>query len=62
VTDEAFEGNYYTGLNTTVTAILPKDATIDYWLINDEKAEGDEIVITGSMVKDGKVDVYCITE
>lgn len=62
VTDQTFEGNYYTAYDTTVTAILPKGQKIDYWLVNGEKVESDDLVITASMVKDNKVDVSFVTK
>jgi hypothetical protein len=61
-TDEYFEGSYYEDYNTTITATLPKEAEFDYWLVNGEKITDEELVITTDLIKDGIVEVNCITK
>lgn len=57
VTDTEFIGRYYSDYDTTITAILPKGKKIDYWLVNGEKVEGDELIVTSEMITDGEVEV-----
>jgi hypothetical protein len=61
ITDQAFEGHYYTDLDTMITAVLPEGRSVDYWLVNGEKVEGEVLVITTSMVKDLKAVVSFVT-
>lgn len=57
VTDKAFSGSYYTEYDTVITPILPEGKAVDYWLVNGEKTAGEELVITGAMVKAAKIEV-----
>ena len=61
-TEEYFEGSYYEDYDTTITAKLPQGAKFDYWLVNGEKITDKELVITSDLVKDGIVEVNCITK
>ncbi|MDF2484666.1 MAG: hypothetical protein K0R46_834 [Herbinix sp.] len=62
VTDEFFEGSYYEDYATIITASLPEGVTFDYWLVNGEKVEGEELTITPSIIKDGLVEVNCMVK
>lgn len=62
VTDEFFEGSYYEDYATTISAMLPEGTTFDYWLVNGEKIEEEELVITPSLIKDGLVEVNCMVK
>lgn len=55
----SFTGRYYKDFPTTIKAVLPEGKQLDYWLVNGEKTEGEELIITASNVKDGKVEISC---
>lgn len=59
-TDGTFTGQYYEDFPTTITAVLPEGKQLNYWLLNGEKTEGEELIVTASDVKNGKVEVSCI--
>lgn len=61
-TDKAFEGSYYTAYDTTVTGILPEDKEMDYWLVNGERIENEELIVTSSMVKNNVVEISMVTK
>ncbi len=59
-TEGSFSGRYYEDYPTTITAVIPDGKKLDYWLINGEKTEGEELTITAANIKDGKVEISCI--
>ncbi len=59
-TDQAFTGCYYEDYLTTITAALPEGKQLDYWLVNGEKKEEEELTITADDIKDGNVEVSCV--
>ena len=52
-----FEGRYYSGLDTVISAIVPAGKEFSHWIVNDEIEYGLELAINSSYVKDGKVEV-----
>jgi hypothetical protein len=62
VTSDKFEGSYYTDYNTVVTPIMKKGKKFDYWLVNGEKVEAQDLVITTVNILDGKVEVTCVAK
>lgn len=61
-TDKDFEGFYYIAYDTTVTALLPQGQEVDYWLVNGVKIDGEELIVTSSMVKNTMVEVSVVTK
>lgn len=59
-TDKGFAGSYYSDINTTLTAIVPGGRKFECWLVNGEKAEGEELEITSDMLCGKQVDVKMI--
>ena len=59
-TDESFTGRYYEDFSTTISAVLSEGKQLDYWLVNGEKTEAEELIVTAANVKGGKVEVSCI--
>jgi hypothetical protein len=57
VTENSFTGSYYPDYNTTVSALLPKDQELDYWIVNGVKTEGEELIVTQAMIEDNQVEV-----
>ena len=62
VTDSYFTGSYYSDLSTTISAILPAGKRLDYWLVNGEKKEANELLIDSSMIKKNSVTVSFVTK
>jgi hypothetical protein len=62
LTDEYFEGSYYTDYNSFITAEMGKGKQFDYWLVNGDKVEGEELLITPSSIVNGMVEVSCISK
>lgn len=62
VTEGYFTGNYYTDYNTAVSAVLPSGKELDYWLVNGEQVESDELVITPAVLADNKADIICVVK
>jgi hypothetical protein len=62
LTDQSFTGSYYANYNTKITAKLPKGKKLDYWLVNGEKVEGKELIITSAEIKNGSVEVACVSK
>lgn len=59
-TEQNFTGRYYENYPTTITAVIPEGKQLDYWLMNGEKIEGEELTVTASNSKEGKVEVSCV--
>lgn len=57
VTDEHFEGSYYSDYNTELTAIIPKGKKFDYWLCNGKKIHDKKLLITPKLLEDGAASV-----
>lgn len=57
LSQDTYEGNFYSDYNTVVSAILPAGAELDYWLVNGEKVYEKELIITPERIKDGKSEV-----
>jgi hypothetical protein len=62
VTSNKFEGSYYTDYNTVVTPIMKKGRKFDYWLVNGEEVEAQDLVITSANILEGKVEVTCVAK
>lgn len=62
VTDSYFTGSYYSDLSTAISAVLPAGKSLDYWLVNGEKFEADELLIDSSMIKKNAVTVSFVTK
>lgn len=62
VTDEYFEGSYYTDYNTSISAILPKGKKLAYWLVNGEKHESQELLVTPAMLIDNIAEISFIVK
>ncbi len=60
--DTAFQGSYYSDINTTVTATVPKGKKFDYWLVNGDKVKGKELLITPEMISENRVEVKMVTK
>jgi hypothetical protein len=60
VTDVNFEGSFYTDYNTVITAEIPDGGKLDYWLVNGEKVEGEELIITPAKIVKDVVEVSCV--
>lgn len=61
-TDKAFSGSYYSDINTTLTALVPKEKKFECWLVNGEKMEGKDLVITSDMLCGKQVDVKMVLQ
>jgi hypothetical protein len=59
-TDQSFTGIYYENYAARVTAVLPEDKELDYWLVNGEKVNEEELVISAANIHNGEVIVSCI--
>lgn len=57
LTDEHFEGSYYTDYNTEITAVIPSGKKLDYWLCNGKKIYDEKLVITPKLLEDGAASV-----
>lgn len=55
----SFTGHYYEDFPTTIKAVLPEGKQLDYWMVNGEKVESDELIITAADIRNGKVEVSC---
>lgn len=62
VTDSYFTGSYYTDLSTSVSAVLPEGKKLDYWMVNGERVDKEELVIDASMIKKNKVEISFVTK
>lgn len=60
LTDEYFEGSYYSDYNTVISSVIPAGEEFDYWLVNGEKVSDKELVITPAKILSGKVEVTCV--
>ncbi|MHB8128296.1 MAG: CotH kinase family protein [Mobilitalea sp.] len=60
LTDDYFEGSYYKDYDTVITAVVPEGKKFDCWMVNGEKVEGEELVITPTKIVDGKTEVTCV--
>lgn len=60
--DAAFSGSYYSDLDTVITAVLPEGKTLDYWLVNDQRVDGEKLLINSSMIKKNKATVSFVTK
>lgn len=58
--EDYFEGSYYKDYDTTLTAVVPAGKKFDCWVVNGEKVEGEELVITPAKIVDGKTEVTCV--
>ncbi|MBH1941734.1 CotH kinase family protein [Mobilitalea sibirica] len=59
VTDDYFEGSYYSDYNTVISTVIPAGMELDYWMVNGEKVYEQELLITPAMIRDRKVEVNC---
>lgn len=60
-TDATFAGYYYSDIDTTVSAVLPEGKELDYWMVNGQKVQQEELVVTGDMINsDGTVEVQMV--
>lgn len=57
VSEEAFSGTYYKDYNTEISAILPEGKELDYWIVNGEKVEEEQLIITTDRIKEDVVEV-----
>jgi len=62
LTDDHFEGSYYTDYISLITAEIPVGKQFDYWLVNGAKVEGEELLITPANIVNGMVEVSCISK
>lgn len=55
--DDDYEGTYFTDYEVLVTPILPEGKQLDYWLVNGEKTEAEQLTVNASMLENGRVEV-----
>ena len=59
--DELYTGTYDAAYPARMEYIGAAGDTIDYWIVNGEKVETQELMITADMIRDGVVTVEPVT-
>jgi hypothetical protein len=62
LTDEYFVGSYYSNYKTVILPVLEKGDMFDYWLVNGNKVEQEELIITSGNILNGNVEVTCVVK
>jgi hypothetical protein len=60
--DSTFSGSYYSDLDTIITAVLPEGKALDYWMVNEQRVDGDKLIINSSLIKKNKAKVSFVTK